>query len=150
MGKRQVERFAGMIKCRNDWHRLEVRVRDDPDFVLEVEGARLLRDISGGKILTKKALKVRALGFADYLSSAVRAEFINHHPVVVEQGLNEACRVSDQTLCGRDCADAIGHCSRKIERLSDCTLGRFDFDDRIALEAVDGEVELTIAYLPSK
>ena len=68
-------------------------------------------------------------------------EAVNHHPVIAEHALNEPRRIAHQTVDIVDIRDAADEGAGQFERpLAGCQ-HRFELDDRVALEAMDRNVE---------
>lgn len=79
----QVEGPAAFrIERRKHAHRDVGHVGDQPDRVLDVQAARLCRDIRGRVTLAEVAFQVVATAFGDHLAGIVMAEAVGHHPVV--------------------------------------------------------------------
>lgn len=92
----KIKRFARCIDDWIDWHAHAIGVRNDANAVLQIETARLLRDVAAREVLALEAFEIAALGLADHLTGAVVRELINHHAVVAEQPAKQSRRAREE------------------------------------------------------
>ena len=81
--QRQVDRFAGGCRFRDDPGDLAVYIGDNAKLVSYVEFARLSRDIACGVPEAQKGIHVRRSAFRNDLSRAVIHEPINHDTIEI-------------------------------------------------------------------
>ena len=90
MGEGQVQRIVPFLLRREDRDPLVPRIRNDADRVLQVEDAGLLGDVACREILSLETFQVTPLVLADDLPRAVLLETIDHHPIITQQGVDQA------------------------------------------------------------
>lgn len=128
MRVREIERLTGDIDGWQDRNAGAAGIGDDAQGVLEIKCASLLWNIAGGEILPEKALQLGLLGLRHDLAGAVFLEAVDHHPVVTQRRLYQACGSGDQAFDAVGFADAVHHLARRAERLRVAARG-LEFDD---------------------
>ena len=142
MGEGEVERGAGGVEFRRDEAARPAGVGDDADRVLQIEHARLLRNVGGGEMLAEETFEMRALGLADHFAGAVLGEAVDHHPVVFEHRLQKARRLPRHLLDGCERLGAGDQHAGEVERVASQRGCAFEFEDRVAVVAMRGDIEL--------